>query len=186
MFKIRHNINLFILILSLIGLSSGYIYYQIQDQQTKDELINAIDIKDELNSGINNIPKRIKIVTKIFFYGLTLIPQIINVFNIFYMPFEIGFILNLLESFSLKFSVIYITIYHIIPLIFTLLLIRISLKLSKFILELLVFKDKISIKNLRCSLKKYIFVSLLLFFYEFLLLIFSKNINTYLVVFFNK
>lgn len=183
--KKSYNIYLFILVLSLIGLSSGYLYYQVQSKNMKEELTTKINIKEELNTGVNNIPKRLKTISKTLIYSIAIIPEVINIFNIFYIPFETGFILNLLETFSLKFSLIYISLYHIIPLLFNLILIRISLSLSKSIIELLIFKDKLSIKNLKVNIKRYFIVSILLIIYEIIILIFSTNINGYLVTFIN-
>ena len=177
------NIYMFILALSLVGLSTGYLYYQTQSKNTKEELLNKLDIKESLNYGVNNLNKRVNIVTKTLIYSITIIPQVINVFNIFYLPFETGFILNLLESYSIKFSLIYITTYHLIPIVLTLILIKISLILSKNIIELIIFKDKLSIKNLKKQLLKYLIVSLILFIYEIFILIFSTNINGYLITF---
>ena len=177
------NIYVFILVLSLIGLSTGYLYYQTQSKTTKEELVNKLDIKESLKYGVNNLNKRINIVTKTLIYSITVIPQVINIFNIFYLPFETGFILNLLESYSLKFSLIYITTYHLIPLILTIILIKIGLILSKNIIELIIFKDKLSIKNLKRQLLKYLIVSILLLIYEIFIFIFSTNINGYLMTF---
>lgn len=183
MHKIISNIYLFIIILSLIGLSTGYLYYETQSPSTKEELITKINIKEDLSHGVNNIPKRLKIILKILIYSITILPILINIFNIFYYPFQIGFILGILESFSIKLSLIFLTIYHIIPLLFTLILIRISIKLSKNIIELLIFKDKLSIKSIKHNLKQYLLVTIILLFYEFLIIIFSTNINSYLVTF---
>ena len=58
-----------------------------------------------------------------------------------------------------------------------------GIKLSKNIIELIIFKDKLSIKDLKHNLKHYLIVSIILLFYEFLILIFSTNINSYLVTF---
>lgn len=183
MHKLISNIYLFIIVLSLIGLSTGYLYYETQSPSIKEELTAKINIKEDLSHGVNNIPKRLKIILKTLIYSITIIPVIINIFNIFYYPFQIGFILSLLETFSIKLSLIFITIYHLIPLIFTLILIRVSFKITKNIIELIIFKDKLSIKNIKSNLKQYILVSLILLFYEFIILIFSTNINLYLVTF---
>lgn len=177
------NIYLFILVLSLVGLSSGYIYYQTQPTNIQKELINELNIKESMSSGVNHLPKRTTFIIKTFIYSITIIPQVINIFNIFYLPFETGFILNILESYSIKFSLIYITIYHLIPLILSLILIKIGITLAKYILELIIFKDKLSTKNLKLSLKKYLIVSILLIIYEIYIYIFSININGYLVTF---
>lgn len=180
------NIYLFILILSFIGLSTGYTYYQVQSPTIKEELISKINLKEELSGGVNNIPKRIKTIIKTISNSILIIPQIINIFNIFYIPFQTGFILNLLDTYSLKFSLIYISIYHIIPFIYNVLLIKISLSISKSIIELLIYKDKLSIKSIKHNLKKYLIISILYLFYEFIILIFSSNINSYLVTFINN
>lgn len=181
--KKLNNIYLFILILSLIGLSTGYTYYQVQSTNIKEELISKINLKEELSSGVNNIPKRTKSIIKTLIYSITIIPQVINIFNIFYIPFQTGFILNLLDTFTIKFSLIYITIYHLIPLIFICILTKKSLNISKSIIELLLYKDKLSIKTLKKHLKEYIIISFISLFYEFIILIFSSNINSYLVTF---
>ena len=183
MHKIISSTYLFIIILSLIGLSTGYLYYETQTNETKEELKKEINLTEDLSNGVNNIPKRLKQILKTLLYSITILPSILNIFNIFYYPFQIGFILNILESFSIKLSLIYISIYHIIPLLFNLILIRIGIKLSKNIIELIIFKDKLSIKDLKHNLKHYLIVSIILLFYEFLILIFSTNINSYLVTF---
>lgn len=183
MHKIISTTYLFILILSIIGLSTGYIYYETQSSTIKEELTTKINIKEDLSSGVNNIPKRLKTIIKTFLYSILIIPIIISIFNIFYYPFQIGFILNLLDTFSIKLSLIYISLYHIIPLVFTLILIRISIKISKNIIELLIFKDKLGIKEIKRNIKHYLYTSIVLLFYEFLILIFSSNINSYLVTF---
>ena len=122
--------------------------------KTKEKLIESINIEEELTHTINNIPKSFLTIIKTFLYSILILPQLINIFNIFYKPFQIGFILNMLETYSLRFSLIYISIYHILPLIFALILIKISLIISKKIIELLIYKDKLSIKHLKQQLKK--------------------------------
>ena len=181
--KIINNIYLFILILSLIGLGSGYTYYQVQTIEIKNELITMIDLKEELSSGVNNIPKRFKVIIKTLINSLLVIPQLVNLFNIFYMPFQTGFVLNLLDDFSLKFSLIYIFIYHIIPIVFNLFLIKISFNISKALIELLLYRDKLGISILKRYLKRYVVLSFVFIFYEFIVWIFSSNINAYLVTF---
>ena len=51
---------LFITIIALIGLISGYNYYNIQNEDTKNKIINSINIKEELKQNTNNIIKRFK------------------------------------------------------------------------------------------------------------------------------
>ena len=181
--KKYRNIYTFILIISLIGLSSGYMYYETQSKETKKSLVEDLSIKESLKHGVNNIKKRTTFTIKTLVYSITIAPQVINIFNIFYIPFETGFILNILDSYNLKFSLIYISIYHLLPLIIELILIKVSLILSKNIIEFLLFKDKPSIKNLKHQMKKYLIISIILIIYEIFIYIFSTNINGYLVTF---
>ena len=46
--KIISTTYLFILVLSLIGLSTGYLYYETQSSNIKEELSTKINLKEEL------------------------------------------------------------------------------------------------------------------------------------------
>ena len=173
-------IYLFIIVLSIIGFTSGYLFYTFQSEETKTKIIDEINIKEELNNSFNNLTKRAKEIGIVFISGILIIPEITNIFKIYYNPFEIGFIFNALKTYNIKFSLLYSLIYHIIPFIFILILIRLSFSIS---INIIINKRKnIKFKRkLRILLKKYILISLIILFYEFLIFIFSGSINSYLM-----
>lgn len=172
---------IFLVLIAIIGLVSGYIYFDIQPQNIKQESIELINIKNELNSSINNIPKRIKFISKTLIYSFFIIPQLYNIFETFYKPFQIGFVFNLLKNHSLKLSLIYNLTYNLIPLIIYLILIRISISISINIISYIIFKENKKINIIKKLLKKYVLISIFILLYEFIIIIFSNNINAYLM-----
>lgn len=180
----RHkNVYLFFIILSIIGFISGYIYYSIQPKNIKENTIENLNIKEELSSSINNIPKRIKKSSTILVCSIFFVTQLFNIFEIFYTPFQIGFIFNLLKTYSFKLSFLYNTIYLIIPFIFSIILIRVSISISINLIKLIFLKDKKIKKHIILLSKKFLLITLFQLFYEFIILIFSSNINSYLMTF---
>lgn len=179
------NIYIFLITLSIIGLLSGYFYYQIQPSTTKSEIKENLNIKENTNGRINNITKRLKDNTKILIFSILVIPIIINLFNIFYKPFEIGFIFNALSIYNTKFSLIYTISYLTIPFIISLILTRISITIIHNIIKYLLIKDKQSKKIIKSSLKKYILLLIISIIYEIIIIILSPYINTYLMTIFS-
>ena len=177
------NIYIFLITLSIIGLISGYFYYQIQPSTTKSEIKESLNIKENTNVRVNNITKRLKSHTLIFIYSLLVIPIIMNLFNIFYKPFEIGFIFNVLSKYNIKFSLIYTIPYLVIPFIISLILTRISLTIIYNLLKYLFTKDKQSKKVIKNSIRKYILFFIISIIYEIIIIILSPYINTYLMTF---
>lgn len=179
-------IYLFIVVLSLIGFISGYMYYNIQSDNTKNEIINKIDITNELSTTTNNIPKRLKETSIYLLSSITIIPEISNIFKIYYDPFQIGFIFNTLKKYGIKFSFMYNLVYQLIPLLFKLILIRITITITSNIIRF-IFKKDINLKRkIKLLIKKYLIISMTLYFYEFLVFIFNANINTYLMTIITK
>lgn len=179
------NIYIFLITLSLIGLLSGYFYYQIQPSPTKSEIKENLNIKENINGRINNITKRLKETTKILVYSILVTPIIINLFNIFYKPFEIGFIFNALSTYNTKLSLIYTISYLTIPFIISLILTRISITILYNLIKYLLIKDKCSKKAIKVSIRKYILFFIISIIYEIIIIILSPYINTYLMTFFS-
>lgn len=178
-----HNIYLFIITLSLIGFISGFVFYKVQSIETKNSIKEAINLEEELSSGNNNIIKSIKNSSCILINSIFIITIIINISNIFIKPFEIGFIFSFLNTYNLKFSIIYSFFYLIIPLIFSFILIRIGLTISTNIINLLITKEKRKFTHLKLLFIKYFIVSFFIVLYELIIAIFSSNINSYLMTF---
>lgn len=179
-------IYLFIVVLASIGLISGYFYYKVQTPETKSSIQEQINIKEELNTTTNNIYKRLKETSIYLISSITIIPEPINIFNLYYEPFTVGFIFNTLKVNGLKFSFIYTTIYHLIPLIFKIILLRITLSNTYTIIKYIFKKNQSSKKRVTILLKKYFLISFILLFYEFLIFIFNANIHSYLMTILNN
>lgn len=171
------NINTFIIILSFIGLISGYNYYKYSDITEKEELKNTINIEENLKRRpkiLRNIIDPIIILVS----SILIIPSIINIIKIFYNPFTIGYLFALISSFNLKLSIYYNLIYQIIPNIFLLILIKTSIKIT-----INIIKNLYKRTNIKKYIKKYILISIFYYIYIIIIYIFSININTNLLKF---
>ena len=68
----------FYIIITFIGLISGYKFYTYQDINTKQSITEKIDIKENLSYKSNNILKDLKDIIIIFIYSLLIITSLIN------------------------------------------------------------------------------------------------------------
>ncbi len=174
---------LFITILSTIGFISGIIYYQIQPKHIKAETKEILNIKEELNIRQNNIIKSLKNNTSILFYTISVIFIFKNIINIFYKPFEIGFIFSLLNTYNKKFSIIYTLFYNLPAIIISLILIRISFTIIIKISNYIITKNKKVKREIITQLKKYIIILMIELIYQIIIYIISPQINSYLMTF---
>ncbi len=177
------NIYIFLITLSIIGIISGYIYYQIQPKSIKTEIKESFEIKENLDKRINNTKRDIPPALKIIISSILVIPIIISIFHIFYKPFEIGFIFNLLSAYNIKLSIIYSLTYLIIPFIIVLFLTRISITFSYNLYKHILIRDTKSKSIYKSSIKKYLLLTFFLLIYEILIIIISPIINSYLMTF---
>lgn len=176
---------IFYTIITFLGLISGYKFYSYQDTNTKQTIQEKLNIKENLSYKTNNILKDIKDIFIIIIYSILIIPCLINIFNIFYKSFQIGFLFNILNTLSIKTSIIYLTIYKIIPYIFLIILTNIGLKLSKLLFQYILTKKKDIIYKILIILKRILTTSLLLISYEFIIFLYSEIINKYLITLLN-
>lgn len=175
------NIYVFIVVLAFIGFIAGYNYYRFQPEQLKNDIVENYDLSIKLNNRVNNIGKRIVEHSKKLVYSITIIPSIINVFNIFYEPFQCGFIFNIFND-NLLFGGLFILFYYLIPLIFSLMLIKVGFTLSKRIILLLFnYKDRNCKANCKKILLKYLIIFMISIIYEIIVFISSKGFNSYLI-----
>lgn len=179
----HHNIYIFIIVLALIAFISGRMYYKVQPKETKESIKETIAIEEDLTYSTNNIFKRVKDSFLILISGIFIVTQIFNIFKIFKMPFEIGFVYSFLKSYSFKLAFIYTTLYQIIPLIITLILIRISITISFNLIKAIIYRKRTTIQKIKRLFKKYLIIFAFLLLYEIIIAIFSININTYLLTF---
>ncbi len=168
----KKNIYIFIVVISFVGLISGYNYYKTSN----------IDINQNINieETITKRPKIIKYIKEpieILTFSILIIPSIINVIKTFYKPFTIGYLIAFIKEINFKLSLLYNLIYHIIPYILELILISISIRISINIIKS-IFVRKLKINIL---IKKYILISMLYYIYVLLIYIFSNNITAYIL-----
>ncbi len=177
------SIYLFIITLSIIGFITGLFYYKVQDSITKNEIRENVNMEETLENGFNNIGKRAKVIGGILICSLTVVLAFFNIFKCFTMPFEMGFIYSIIKVYKWKFVLLYLGVYYIITYFFTLILIRISISISINIVKLIIFRDRKIVSYIKRQVLKYLVVSGILLFYEFIIMIFSYNINLYLMTF---
>jgi len=181
LYRSHKSIYLFIITLSLIGFITGFLYYKTQTTETKSSIKTSINIEEDLKTPTNNITKYLKQSFIIFILSLLIIPELYNIIQIFIKPFELGFIFSFLLTYNFKLAILYTLIYQFIPLVFTLILIRLSINISYNILNILITKNnQIGVKTKKI-LKKYLLIVIFLIFYNFLISLFSTNINSYLM-----
>jgi len=184
MLKYR-NIYLFIIILAFIGFLCGFFYYKVQSVEVKENIRETINMEEDLKKGSNNIFKSLKKSFIILGSGMLLITQVANLIKVFLEPFEIGFIFSFLLHYHFKMAIIYMFIYHLIPLFLLFILIRVSVTLSIDLIKLILVRNKKDFHHFKLILTKYFIVTGFLLFYEFVIALFSTNINAYLLTFLN-
>lgn len=175
------NIYLFMAILSLIGFGTGFIYYKVQSKEMKANIKETINIEEDLSGGYNNIFKSGKKALFVFGSSLLVFTSLVSVWKIFYEPFMIGFIFSFLCSYSIKMAFFYFFFYQFVPLLFLLILIKISFTISLEIIKLLFYRRRKNFERFRKLVMKYGIVLIIFMMYEFLVMIFSSNINSYLL-----
>lgn len=181
---VKHrNIYIFIIVLSLIGFISGIFYYKVQSNDTKEYIKNTINIENDLDSRFNNVFKSAKKSFLILGSGVFFLFIFMNVAKVFFEPFVIGFIFSFLMSYSLKMALIYSLFYQFIPFLFMIILIRVSFTISGLVVRIVFRRERRSILKFKRILLKYFIIMAFLLFYEFIIFIFSANINAYLMTF---
>lgn len=176
---------IFFTIITLLGLISGYKFYTYQPLETQHSIQEQLNIEDNLSYKTNNILKDLKDILIIIISSVLIIPTIINIFNIFYKSFQIGFIFNILNNINTKLSITYLTIYKIIPYIFIIILTNKGLKISYNIIKYLITKNKDTSHKILTLLKQFIIISSILIIYEFIIFLYSEIINKYLITLLN-
>lgn len=183
--KQRKKLIIFYAIIITFGYITGHTIYKKQNEEFKTQIIEKIDIKENLSYKTNNILKRTKEILTILILSILIIPSIINISNIFYNSLIIGFLSSILGSINIKLSLIYISLYKLIPFIFLLILTHIGFKISKQILNYLLNKNTSNKTKLIKIFKKFLTISFILITYEFILFLYSEIINKYLITLLN-
>mgnify|MGYP006916022847 CR=1 FL=1 len=157
---LKHQyVYLFLLVLVIIGFGSGYLYYSSIDNNTKYNLNTEYDFKVEESSYSFKTPFIILID------GILIIMQVLNFFYIFYLPFKYGFIFAYLLSINKYTAFFNLFLYNLIPFLLMIILVRISLSITKYLISYFIYKKRNYIIRVRLLLIKYIGISLLYFIY---------------------
>lgn len=173
------NIYIFIMVLALVGLMSGYKYYSVLDEELKIDCQERININEHLKKRHNGVGTACKDGFLILLSSVLVLPSIVNLVNIFYKPFVLGFLFNFFKTYGFKLSLIYNFVYYFIPLFFLLFLIKVGFTISSNIV-LWIVKRNISYKRkVILLLKKYGIVFGFYLFYQIIVWIFSLALNGY-------
>ena len=181
----RKKLIIFNLKITFLGLITGYNIYSNQSQETKTKITEKLNIKENLSYKTNNILKDLKDILIILIFSILIIPNILNIFNLFYKSLIIGFLISILSSINIKLTLIYITLYKLIPYIFLIFLTTIGIKISKNIIKYIINKSKENKHLIIKRIKLFTKVSFILITYEFILFLYSEIINKYLITLLN-
>ena len=185
--KAKRSIIIFYSIITLIGLISGYKFYETQPTDTKTTIKEKLDIKENLSYKSNNILKSIKEILIIFICSITIIPCIINLFNTFYKTFQIGFLYNVLKQINIKLSLTYIAIYKLIPSILIIILTQIGFQITLNIIKTILSNKNNKYLNIsRKKIKQFIIISTILITSELITFLYSEILNNYLLTLLNN
>lgn len=144
----------FVVTLIIIGLLSGIILYLNLNTETKESIINTIT---ELNNNLslskqNNIIYHLLIISIFILLSLTIILYPLTYFYLFYEVLSFGFVLALYTRLNgiggLLYSVIYFILNKALFLLILIYLNIVSFKLIKRILNSILKKDNISVREL--------------------------------------
>ena len=148
---LKHQyVYLFLFVLAIIGFESGYIYYSSIDNNTKYELDTEYDFKVEKSSYSFKVPFIILIDS------ILIIMQLLNFFYIFYLPFKYGFMFAYLLSINKSFAFINLFLYNLIPFLLMIILVRISVSITKNIISYILYKKRNYIIKIRLLFIKYL------------------------------
>jgi len=173
-FKKHHKLLLFLSIVFIIGLFSGFIYFNV----VKDSVL--INLKDELFSltfNSNNFVFHSIVLSIVIIFSFLAIGSILGLFIYFYEAMSVGFILGAFFSYygvsGFVYGIIYNLIFKILYLLcFTVILIK-AFNFSKNVIGYFLLKKDGSLKNLAISN----FISII----KFLLIIILNDILLLLI-----
>lgn len=181
---------LFIIVLFLVGIIFGWVYYLKQDDLVKQTIMNSIvSLEDNLLANrVNNIVNHLCISIFIIILSFTIIGIPIIYFYIFFEGLSIGFSYSIIISiFGLKgfiFCILYILFYKILFLVLVIYLIIRSFRISKNMFGLILYKNSQDIKNnILINLRKVILIFILIFIIDVFTYFLSSYFNNLLINF---
>ena len=181
---------LFIVVLFLVGIVFGTIYYFKQDDLVKQTIMNSIvTLEDNLSaSRINNILNHVLIAICIIVLSFTVIGIPIIYFYIFFEGLSIGFsfsiIIQIFGFKGLMFCLLYFIFYKLLFLILLFYLVLRSSRITKNMIGFIFYKNDKDLKNnILINLRKVIVIILLLFAVDIGTFLLSTYFNKLLIIF---
>lgn len=144
----------FVVTLIIIGLLAGIILYLNLNSETKESIIKSID---EINKNIliskqNNIVFHLLIISIFILFSLTIILYPLTYFYLFYEVLSFGFVLAFYTKINgiggLLYSLIYFVLNKALFLLILIYLNVVSFQLIKRIINSILQKDNISVRDL--------------------------------------
>ena len=148
---IKHNKYLLLFILSIIvvGLITGFVYFYFLKDNTRLDIINTI--KNTNNYSYNFILKDLFIMSLILVMSFFLIGAFLNIFNIFYDSFSIGFLINIyFTTFNINgliYILIYIFVTKLIVILFKIIFLKKTINISRFVIGKIIYKKDNYLKD---------------------------------------
>lgn len=181
---------LFTVIIFLMGLLFGAVYYFKQDEMVKQTLINSIlNIENGLaNNRINNILVHILIGVIIIVLSFTVISVPLIFFYIFFEGISIGFsyalVINAFGFKGILFFLIYTLLYKFIFLVLIIYLTIRALRISKNVLGFIIYRKSSELeKNIIINIRKVVIILIIIFLYDITIFFVSPILNKLLINF---
>jgi len=155
----------FVLVIVLIGLAFGFIYYQFLSENIKESITSTLN--DYNSFRYNFIIKDLIIMSLLLVSSFFVIGIPLSIFYLFYESLSIGFLINIFfVSFGIKgliYSLLYILLNKLITFLLSIIFIYKVINIGRFIIGVFIYKkdefikDKI-ILNFKNSLYIIVFV----------------------------
>ena len=181
---------LFTVILLIMGLFFGAVYYFRQNEVVKQTLINSIlELPNNLvNNRINNILIHLLVGIAIGVLSFTIISVALIFFYIFFEGISIGFSFALIiNAFGFKgifFFLIYTLIYKFIYLVLIVYLIIRAIRITKNVIGFIIYRKSSDLeKNIIINIRKVVIILILIFIYDIIIFFASPTINNLLINF---
>jgi len=139
----------FILIIIIVGIVSGFIYYYFLNDVLQLKITNTLN--NYTSFRYNFILKDLIIMSFVLVLSFFVIGIPISIFYLFYEGLSIGFLINIfVVSFSIKgllYVLLYLLINKILTLILKIIYIQKIINIGRYIIGLVIYKKDNLIKN---------------------------------------
>jgi len=169
----------FIVIILLLGLLTGIIYYSLLNNEIKDNI--AETLLNYNNYRYNGIIKDLIIMSLLLVTSLFVIGIPCSLFYLFYESLSIGFLISIFFA-SFKFSgllyiLIYILINRVLLLILMIIFVRKVINISRYIIGFFIYRKETQIGNkIILNFEKSIYIIIFVLIINIFLYFFSSSI----------